>query len=187
MLSKVCVCPQLYPTLCNTIDYSLPGSSVYGIFQARIPKWVAISYASGSSRCRDQPASLVSSALMGRFLTTASPGKPTCQRQVLFYSHFTEWESKMGSSKKLTQGYKSRSDRTWGQTQGLWLWTSVWVSISRPRWKQTQAGWMTKSKLSSPTSSLEEEDSQGPPTLCPCSSQEGPLAPLAEAHPSNLE
>ena len=27
---------QLYPTLCNPMDYSLPGSSVHGILQARI-------------------------------------------------------------------------------------------------------------------------------------------------------
>ena len=31
----------------------LPGSSVRGIFQARILEWVAISYASGSSQPRD--------------------------------------------------------------------------------------------------------------------------------------
>ena len=28
--------------LCNPRDCNLPGSSVYGIFQARIPEWVAI-------------------------------------------------------------------------------------------------------------------------------------------------
>ena len=28
--------------LCNLIDYSLPGSSIHGIFQARILEWVAI-------------------------------------------------------------------------------------------------------------------------------------------------
>ena len=34
----VCACPvtQLCPTLCNTLDYSPQGSSVYGILQARI-------------------------------------------------------------------------------------------------------------------------------------------------------
>ena len=32
------------PTLCNPIDCSLPGSSVPGIFQARILEWVAISF-----------------------------------------------------------------------------------------------------------------------------------------------
>ena len=53
MLSRVCVCAQLCPTLCNTMDCSLPGSSVYRTFQARILKLVAISYSRGSSRPRD--------------------------------------------------------------------------------------------------------------------------------------
>ena len=35
---------QLCPTLCDPIDCSPPGSSVHGIFQARILEWVAISY-----------------------------------------------------------------------------------------------------------------------------------------------
>ena len=34
---------QLYPTLCNLIDCSPPGSSVPGILQARILDWVAMS------------------------------------------------------------------------------------------------------------------------------------------------
>ena len=33
---------QLCPTLCNPMDYSLPGSPVYGILQARFLEWVAI-------------------------------------------------------------------------------------------------------------------------------------------------
>ena len=33
---------QLCPTLCDPIDSSLPGSSVCGIFQARVLEWVAI-------------------------------------------------------------------------------------------------------------------------------------------------
>ena len=32
------------------MDCSPPGSSVHGIFQARIPEWVAISYSRGSSQ-----------------------------------------------------------------------------------------------------------------------------------------
>ena len=36
-------------TLCNPMDCSLPGSSVYGIFQARVLEWVAISFFGGSS------------------------------------------------------------------------------------------------------------------------------------------
>ena len=31
-------------TLCNPMDRSPPGSSVYGILQARILEWVAISF-----------------------------------------------------------------------------------------------------------------------------------------------
>ena len=34
--------PQSCPTLCDPMDCSLPGSSVLGIFQARVLDWVAI-------------------------------------------------------------------------------------------------------------------------------------------------
>ena len=33
---------QLCPTLSDPMDHSLPGSSVHGIFQARVLEWVAI-------------------------------------------------------------------------------------------------------------------------------------------------
>ena len=45
---------QLCPTLCDSVDCSLPGSSVHGIFQARILEWVAISFSRGSSRPKDR-------------------------------------------------------------------------------------------------------------------------------------
>ena len=32
---------QSRPTLCNPMDYSLPGSSIHRMFQARILEWVA--------------------------------------------------------------------------------------------------------------------------------------------------
>ena len=35
------------PTLCDPVDYSLSGSSVHGILQARILEWVAISFPRG--------------------------------------------------------------------------------------------------------------------------------------------
>ena len=35
---------QLCPTLCDAMDYNRPGSSVYGIFQARLLEWIAISF-----------------------------------------------------------------------------------------------------------------------------------------------
>ena len=39
---------QLCPTLRDPMDCSLPGSSVHGIFQARVLEWVAISFSRGS-------------------------------------------------------------------------------------------------------------------------------------------
>ena len=38
---------QLCPTLRNPMDYSLPGSSVHGIFQARVLEWGAITFSEG--------------------------------------------------------------------------------------------------------------------------------------------
>ena len=44
---------QLYPTVCDPVDCSLPGSSVHGILQARTLEWVTISFSRGSSWPRD--------------------------------------------------------------------------------------------------------------------------------------
>ena len=35
---------QSCPTLSNPMDCSLPGSSVHGIFQARVLEWIAIAF-----------------------------------------------------------------------------------------------------------------------------------------------
>ena len=62
--------------------YSLPVSSVQGIFQARILEWVAFYR-------RDLPdpgigsTTLVSPALAGRFLTSEPPGKPYMSLRIL--------------------------------------------------------------------------------------------------------
>ena len=44
---------QSCPTLCDSMDCSLLGSSVHEILQARVLEWVAISFSRGSSRPRD--------------------------------------------------------------------------------------------------------------------------------------
>ena len=51
---KVKVKSLSHVQLCDPMDYSLPGSSVHGILQARILEWVAISFSRGSSRPRDR-------------------------------------------------------------------------------------------------------------------------------------
>ena len=48
-----CEVAQLCLTLCDPMDYSLPRSSVHGIFQARILKWVAMPSSRASSQPRD--------------------------------------------------------------------------------------------------------------------------------------
>ena len=40
---------QSYPTLCDPMDHSPPGSSVRGILQARILEWIALSSSRGPS------------------------------------------------------------------------------------------------------------------------------------------
>ena len=57
---------QSCPTLCNPMDYSSPGSSVYGISQARILEWVAISFSRGLLYPGIEPPS---PALAGGFFT----------------------------------------------------------------------------------------------------------------------
>ena len=52
----LCVCSvaQSCLSLWDPMHWSPPGSSVHGIFQARILGWVAISYSKGSSRPRNR-------------------------------------------------------------------------------------------------------------------------------------
>ena len=49
-----CLVPQSCLTLCDPTDCSPPGSSVYGVSQARILEWVAISFSRESSQPKDQ-------------------------------------------------------------------------------------------------------------------------------------
>ena len=64
-------CVQLW----DPVDCSLPGSSVHGIFQARILEWVTMSFSRGSSQPKDQTWVSCSSCIAGRFFTTEPPGK----------------------------------------------------------------------------------------------------------------
>ena len=48
------VCAQLCPTFYDPVACCLPGSSVHGIFQARILQWVTISFSRRSCQPRDR-------------------------------------------------------------------------------------------------------------------------------------
>ena len=71
-----CVLTQSSPTLCDPIDYSPPGFSVHGIFQARILEWAAISSSRGSSPPTDQTLISCVSCIAGGFFTDEPFGKP---------------------------------------------------------------------------------------------------------------
>ena len=68
---------QVYPTLCDPMGCSPPGSSVHGILQARILAWVAMPPPWDLPHSGIEPPSLVSPALAGDFIPTALPGKPS--------------------------------------------------------------------------------------------------------------
>ena len=64
---------QLCPTLCDSMDCSVEGSSVHGIYQARMLEWIAM------SPSRDLPNSgldPVSPALQADSLPSEPLGKP---------------------------------------------------------------------------------------------------------------
>ena len=64
--------------LCNPVDCSLSGSSVHGILQARILKWVAISFSRASSQIRNQTR--VSCTADGFFTRKAQPNIYVCMK-----------------------------------------------------------------------------------------------------------
>ena len=59
-------------TLCNLVDYNLPGSSVHRIFQARILEWAAICFSRVTSQPRDRTRI---SCVQADSLPTEPPGK----------------------------------------------------------------------------------------------------------------
>ena len=82
-LKRVCVCVQSYLTLCDPMDYSLPGSSVHGILQVRILEWVAISSSRGSSWSPGHRGH--------QGMDPMSPSGSCISRKILY--HWTTWEA----------------------------------------------------------------------------------------------
>ena len=79
--STLCVHAKLLQsclTLCDPMDYSLPGSSVHGLLQARILEWVAMLFSRGFSQPKDP-----SPALTDRFFTTSTTWEAHSQLQHL--------------------------------------------------------------------------------------------------------
>ena len=65
---------QLHMTLCDPMDWSLPGSSVHGILQARTLEWVAFP---SPGDLPDPAIELQPSALQADSLPSEPPGRPS--------------------------------------------------------------------------------------------------------------
>ena len=72
--SWVCSLAELCPTLCDSMDCSPPGSTVHGIFQARILEWLPFPTSGDLPGPGIKPSTPVSPALAGGFFTMAPPG-----------------------------------------------------------------------------------------------------------------
>ena len=79
---------QLCLTLCNPIDYSLPGSSAHRIF-SRQEYWNGLPFPTLGDLPNPglKPASLASPVLLGSFFTTDLPGKMELYMLFQVFSH----------------------------------------------------------------------------------------------------
>ena len=77
-----CLVMKLCPTFLWPLDCSPSGSSVHGIFQARILEWVAVSFSRGSSQARNQTRIF---CITGGFFTAEPLGKPCMYIYIYLY------------------------------------------------------------------------------------------------------
>ena len=65
---------QLCPTLCDPTDCNLPGSSLQGIFTARLLEWIVFPVSGDLPNPGIEPINPASPSLAGRFFTTEPSG-----------------------------------------------------------------------------------------------------------------
>ena len=130
-------------TLCDLMNYCLPGSSVPGILQARILEWVAMPFSRGSSWHRDQTWV---SCIAGRFFTIWA----TREALGVFYMHLfihTYWE-RGWSHPALHLSWTGRK-RTFISTDVLWWSWGLLRHLCLFRSSHLLRGSVTKVKLES--------------------------------------
>ena len=104
---RMCVCSCVSDSLQPHELYSLLGSSVHGVLQARILEWVAISFSGGSSQPRVW-------TLAGRFLTTSATWEVIYIYKVSCNSAFPEYYFKLFILlNNNSQGYSFSSSHVW--------------------------------------------------------------------------
>ena len=73
---------QSWPTACDPMDCSPPGSSIQGILQARTLEWVATPSSRVCSRPRDWTHVSWGYSMAGGFFTAEPPGKPIAGQNI---------------------------------------------------------------------------------------------------------
>ena len=81
--THVCVHTQSCPIIWDPVDYSPPGSSVHGIFLARVQEWLPFPAPGDLPNPGIEPTSLGSPALAGGLFTAAPPNLPTLEFIIL--------------------------------------------------------------------------------------------------------
>ena len=109
-IKKEYMLTQLYPTLCDPLDCSPPGSSVHGIFPARILECIAISSSRGSSLPRDWTHdSCVSCTVDGFFTHLAIREAP--QKNTMNNFMATNWTTSINKYLQNHKWFNSRANR----------------------------------------------------------------------------
>ena len=106
----------------NSMDCSLPNSSVHGISQARILEWVDVSFSRGSSRLRDRtPVSCTGSWIL------SVPRKTTSQQSCQFLVLMTPNQGRVfdGCCLHLQVRQSANSDLGWEESLTRFL---IWSS-----------------------------------------------------------
>ena len=124
---------QSCPTLCDSMDYSSPGSSIHGIFQAKILEWVDISFSNGSSRPRGQTHATWEAPLSylhyNNYLTTA---------MMKMAGSFLRWQEQVSKQKQELKKKKCRYIWFTTKTDMRSQWDRIRVQIKisfLKRWK----------------------------------------------------
>ena len=109
--------PQSCLTLCDPMDYSLPGSSVIEILQARILEWVAMPSSVGSSWSRDQACVSYAACIIGVFFTSSASWGAFL---MVWEPNFCSWWNDLENEETVS-------------VSGGWGWGSVWEDLFCPQ------------------------------------------------------
>ena len=120
---------------CDPMDCSLPGSSVHGIFQARVLEWLVISFSRGSSQPRDRT---LLSCIAGRCFTIWAT-RETCshfditQTRVVSHTNFI-YELSTAFKDFQTSRRDGLKESLWGREQSCLISSHIsWSLINCPQ------------------------------------------------------